>query len=124
MHKYLSTLQQTLADVKKLNDIAPLLVKRHIVNSTDDTVQLYVSCCLAEIIRVFAPNAPYNEVQLKHIFELFLVTLADLHKKSDVVHSNLLQQLVRVKAFLLLIDLDMHLVRKTFTQFLNIPTYV
>ena len=55
---------------------------------------------------------------------MFLVTLDDFHVQKDVLYSNLLQQLVRVKAFLLLIDLDMQLVRDTFEQFLRLPMFV
>lgn len=56
-------------DVKHLKKICALLIKPHMLNSKDEKVQLYLSCCLAEIIRIYAPNAPFKETQLRVIYK-------------------------------------------------------
>ena len=111
------------------------------MNAKNEEIRIVLACCIAEVIRIYAPTAPYKESDLKvkktkfsfyfsdihfflgqKIFKLFLKELAEIESnKGNKYYSELLQQLVRVKAFLLLIDLDMQLVRQTFTQFLQIP---
>ena len=44
---------------------AASLVQRGIVRHSDKTIRLYAACCLTEIIRIYAPDAPYTDEQLK-----------------------------------------------------------
>lgn len=66
MYEYLGKHKQAEkpSDVKNLKKICSLMVKPHMLNSKDEKVQLYLSCCLAELIRIHAPNAPFTETQL------------------------------------------------------------
>jgi len=47
----------------------------YFINNSSRDVQLLVACCIADILRIFAPDAPYKEPQqIKAIF-LFLTSM-------------------------------------------------
>ena len=48
----------------ELGPVARRLVDSELINSTDKTIRLLVSCCLANILRLFAPEAPYTGTEL------------------------------------------------------------
>ncbi len=65
--------EQDELTAKELKDVAAVLVDPTLINSKDKDVRLLIACCLADIIRLFAPNAPYSEDELK---------VCDTQKKS------------------------------------------
>lgn len=48
-----------------LDPVARRLVESELVHNGDKVVRLLVSCCLANILRLYAPDAPYSPDQLK-----------------------------------------------------------
>lgn len=58
------TLQAMGQDDENFSRYSPLavhLVKDFFLNHDSKDVQLLVACCIADILRVFAPEAPYKE---------------------------------------------------------------
>jgi sister chromatid cohesion protein PDS5 len=58
------TLQAMGQDDENFTKYTPLalhLVKDFFLNHDSKDVQLLVGCCVADILRVFAPEAPYKE---------------------------------------------------------------
>ena len=51
--------------------VAQSLVSPFILKHRDKDVKAYAACCLADILRIFAPEAPYGEEQLKVIILYF-----------------------------------------------------
>lgn len=73
-------------------------------------VKLLVACSIADVFRVYAPNAPYqNEELIKKIFRFFI---DQLHGLSDPKHPTfkryfyLLENLAWVKSFNICIELE------------------
>lgn len=48
-----------------LDPVARRLVESELINNGDKSVRLLVSCCLSNILRLYAPDAPYPPDQLK-----------------------------------------------------------
>ena len=54
------------------------------LNHQSKDVQLLVACCLADILRIFAPEAPYREpAQIKTIFMFLIRQLGGLRDPKD-----------------------------------------
>lgn len=47
-------------DVEWLRSYANALVRPAIINSRNSSVKLLAACCLADVLRLFAPEAPYS----------------------------------------------------------------
>ena len=62
----LSNADQTDGETK-YRDVAQSLVSPFILKHRDKDVKAHTACCLADILRIFAPDAPYDEEQLKVI---------------------------------------------------------
>lgn len=66
-------------------------------------VRLIIACSIADVFRVFAPEAPYKDPeQLKVIFEFFIQQLRGLEDPKDPIFKRyfyLLENLAWVKSF-------------------------
>lgn len=73
-------------------------------------VRLLIACCIADVFRVFAPEAPYKDPeQLKTIFEFFIEQLQGLEDPKDTIFKRyfyLLENLAWVKTFNICIELE------------------
>ncbi|XP_076319055.1 sister chromatid cohesion protein PDS5 homolog A-like [Tachypleus tridentatus] len=73
-------------------------------------VRLLIACCVADVFRVFAPEAPYKDPsQLKTIFEFFIQQLKGLEDPKDPTFKRyfyLLENLAWVKTFNICIELE------------------
>lgn len=73
-------------------------------------VRLLVACCIADVFRVFAPEAPYKDPQqLKMIFMFFIEQLRGLEDPKDPTFKRyfyLLENLAWVKSFNICIELE------------------
>lgn len=87
----------------KYTPLALHLVKDFFVHHDSKDVQLLVGCCIADILRVFAPEAPYKEPgQIKEIFEFLIQQLNGLKDPKDPAFKRyfyLLENLAYVKSF-------------------------
>lgn len=87
LHQELADLSQDPSErPKELNIIAAQLVSDRIIRHADREVRLLSSCCICDILRVYAPEAPYNEEELVKIFEV-LSTMLRLLGSYDVSSS-------------------------------------
>ncbi|CAG2115091.1 unnamed protein product, partial [Medioppia subpectinata] len=73
-------------------------------------VRLLVACAIADVFRVYAPNAPYQHPELiKHIFLFFIQQLKGLQDPKDATFKRyfyLLENLAWVKSFNICIELE------------------
>ncbi|KAF9970143.1 hypothetical protein BGZ73_007253 [Actinomortierella ambigua] len=89
--------------LKKLKLIDPSLIRHK-----DRGVKIYVACCIADLLRLYAPDAPYNPKHLREIFELFIEQLRSLSFMTSPYYSMyyyLLESLSAVKSIVLLTEL-------------------
>ena len=52
-------------NTENYGDLAATLVTSFLVNHRDKDIRVCLACCFADILRIYAPEAPYNEEQLK-----------------------------------------------------------
>eukprot|EP00095_Tigriopus_kingsejongensis_P010616 maker-scaffold795_size96016-snap-gene-0.21 protein:Tk10616 transcript:maker-scaffold795_size96016-snap-gene-0.21-mRNA-1 annotation:"androgen-induced proliferation inhibitor" len=107
---------QTLSqaeDESTYSDYTPLAIHLaddyYLSNSSRD-VQLLVACCIADILRIFAPEAPYKDpAQIKTIFYFLIKQLGGLRDPKDPAFKRyfyLLENLAYVKSFNMCFDLE------------------
>lgn len=82
----------------------------------DADVRLLVACCLADILRLFAPRAPYPDEVLQDVFSLCIKQFRGLergeHGPNFVRHFYLLERLSLVNSFIIILDLPVHICEK------------
>ncbi|KDQ60158.1 hypothetical protein JAAARDRAFT_711869 [Jaapia argillacea MUCL 33604] len=109
LHVELAQLDQELVDVQSLAGARKELVSTSILLHKDRGVKAYAACCLADILRLYAPDAPYTQAELRDIFQFFFRQLttglqgADCSYYSEYFH--LLESLSTVKSVVLVCDL-------------------
>ena len=96
-------------DAKSLDTVRKDLINRSLLLHKDRGVKAYVSCCIADMLRVYAPNAPYSQGELQDIFQFFFNQLKLGLKGTDSAYYSeyyqLLESLSTVKSVVLICDL-------------------
>ncbi|KAK7046668.1 sister chromatid cohesion protein pds5 [Favolaschia claudopus] len=110
LHRELADLDQELVDVTSLNTVQKDLISSSILLHKDRGVKAYAACCLADILGLTAPNAPYTQGELRDIFQFFFRQLTNGLKGSDcpyyAEYFHLLESLATVKSVVLVCDLQ------------------
>ncbi len=114
-------LQQTHSCLKALSqddrpeglvETAKDLMGLGLMTHEDRDVRLLVACCLVDVLRVYAPEAPYSPVQLQQIFSLFTQQLRGLSTAADAEDARsqrthyILESLATVKSCVILTELS------------------
>jgi len=109
LHKELAGLDQELVDVNSLSSVRTQLVNTSILLHKDRGVKAYAACCLADILRLYAPDAPYTHNELRDIFQFFFTQLSAGLNGAEASYYNeyfhLLESLSTVKSVVLVCDL-------------------
>ena len=109
LHKQLATLEQETVDTNSLNTARGELVHTSLLLHKDRGVKAFTACCLADILRLYAPEAPYTQHELRDIFQFFFRQLSAGFKGSDEPYFNeyfhLIESLSTVKSVVLVCDL-------------------
>ncbi|OCF45868.1 hypothetical protein I317_00356 [Kwoniella heveanensis CBS 569] len=133
--KRIKTLQQKLAaleqdhiEVRSLDPVKTPLINRTILHHKDRGVRAYAACCLADLLRLYAPDAPFNQAQLRSNdasqMESQQPTIAQ--KITDVPYYteyfHLIESLATIKSVVLVCDLPEadQLIQGFFTGFMEI----
>lgn len=109
LHTELAEFDQERVDVNSLSGVRKELVSTSILLHKDKGVKAYAACCLADLLRLYAPDAPYTAPELRDIFQFFFRQLSTGLKGSDSPYYNeyfhLLESLSTVKSVVLVCDL-------------------
>ena len=109
LHMELADMDQEVVDVSSLNSARKELISTSIMLHKDRGVKAYAACCLADILRLYAPDAPYTHNELRDIFQFFFRQLSAGLKGADSSYYNeyfhLLESLSTVKSVVLVCDL-------------------
>ncbi|KAJ3762232.1 cohesin-associated protein Pds5 [Lentinula raphanica] len=109
LHSELAGMDQDLVDANSLSGVRKELVSSSIMLHKDRGVKAYAACCMADILRLYAPDAPYTQAELRDIFQFFFKQLSNNLKGSDVTYYSqyfhLLESLSTVKSIVLVCDL-------------------
>ncbi|KAL6403772.1 hypothetical protein AUP68_13144 [Ilyonectria robusta] len=108
LSKELADLDQGATDLESLKDVASKLGHRNLLQHRDRGVKAYTACCLVDILRLYVPDAPLTDDQLKMMFTLFIKDiLPALHNPTDPYdsqHKYVLMSLTDVKSILLITE--------------------
>ncbi|CAH8388942.1 unnamed protein product [Eruca vesicaria subsp. sativa] len=100
------------------------LVSVDLLRNPDSDVRVYVVSCLTEIMRITAPEAPYDDDQMKEVFEVTVEAfgkLADASCNSYKKAEAVLDTVAKVRSSLVMLDLECDdLILEMFRQFLKI----
>ena len=65
LHTELAELDQETIATSSLDSIAKELITPALLLHKERGVKAYIACCLVDILRLYAPEAPYTERELK-----------------------------------------------------------
>lgn len=109
LHTQLAALDQETVDTSSLNTTRSELINVSLLLHKDRGVKAYTACCLADILRLYAPDAPYTEHELRNIFQFFFRQLSAGFNGPDEPYYNeyfhLIESLSTVKSIVLVCDL-------------------
>lgn len=104
----LSTADQNAINPEDYNSLAGDLANKKLLKHNHKGVLAYACCALADILRLYAPDAPYTPEQLTQIFRAFLVQFSQLWEEQNpyfLQQCYLLKRLVEVRLIILIVDL-------------------
>lgn len=85
LHKSLSQLSQEINDRPKgLKQTALQLVTPKLLSHSDKDVRVLCTCCIVDILRIFAPEAPYNNDDTISAFKAIVTQLRGLATYDSV----------------------------------------
>lgn len=65
LHTELREIDQDNIQVESLNKVAKECISPTLLLHKEKGVKAYLACCLADILKLYAPSAPYTEHELK-----------------------------------------------------------
>lgn len=78
LSKELADFEQGEVDLSSLKDVSAQLAHRNLLQHKDRGVKAYTACCLVDILRLFVPDAPFTDDQLKVSSPSLATALASL----------------------------------------------
>ena len=112
LHAKLENLSQDPEERPKgLGQIAAHLISPRLLGHGDKEVRLLSACCIVDVLRVYAPEAPYSDVELCRVFDVINTQLRGLatNDTSSAIGSKIfyiLQSLATVKSCVVLVVLS------------------
>ncbi|KAE9367312.1 hypothetical protein N431DRAFT_349340 [Stipitochalara longipes BDJ] len=105
----LREMDQEETDKDSLTNVAKELAGQNLLGHKDKGVRAFTACCLVDVLKICAPDAPFTPTQLKDIFTLFVTTtlpaLSDPSHAYNTQHKYVLVSLAEVKSIVLLCDI-------------------
>jgi len=79
LHKTLKGLSQDPEDRPEgLKRTAAQLISNKVLGNPDKDLRLMASCCIVDVFRLFAPEAPYSDEEMVAVFEVIIAQLRGL----------------------------------------------
>ncbi|KAJ5873937.1 Armadillo-like helical [Penicillium soppii] len=106
----LRKLDQEEIDKESLRKVSQELANGNLLAHKDKGVRAWATCCIVDVLRLCAPDAPFTRNQLKDIFTCIVSSiipaLADPSNAYNAQHIYVLGSLAEVKSVVLMVDLD------------------
>ncbi|KAH3678991.1 hypothetical protein WICMUC_001305 [Wickerhamomyces mucosus] len=96
-------------DTRSLDRWREDLINKKLIHHKEIGVQSLVACCISDILRVYAPDAPYTDRELTDIFKLFIKQfkyLSDIENGFYSQNVYLITRLAEVRSIILVTDID------------------
>ncbi|KAH9866567.1 hypothetical protein J1614_008257 [Plenodomus biglobosus] len=101
----LRTIDQEAAHRESLMPVAQELAHQSLLQHKDHGVRAWTICCIVDMLKLFAPDAPYPASKLKEIFSVIILKLlpllADPSHTYNSQHMYILRSLAEWKSILL-----------------------
>ncbi|XP_058724913.1 sister chromatid cohesion protein PDS5 homolog C-like isoform X3 [Vicia villosa] len=85
------------------------LVADKLIKHSDVDVKVALASCFSEITRITAPDAPYDDEQMKEVFRLIVSSFENLHDKSSqwqLKRTLILETVAKVRSCVVMLDLE------------------
>ncbi|KAK0710932.1 armadillo-type protein [Lasiosphaeris hirsuta] len=110
LSKELAEMDQETVDTNSLTKVAKEVASHQLLNHKDKGVRAYTACCVVDILRLCAPDAPFTPSQLKDIFNLSITSiipaLFDPSNPYNNQHKYVLRSFAEIKSVVLLMDVE------------------
>lgn len=123
----LSAVHQDQVDIETFASIKKDLANKKLLKHANVGVQAYVCCGISDILRIYAPDAPFTANELSQIFRAFFQQfkkLADTENPYFQQQNYLLKRLAEVRSVILITDLPdaQQLIESMFEIFYDLST--
>ncbi|CAE6427478.1 unnamed protein product [Rhizoctonia solani] len=109
LHSELASMDQDNVDTNTFQGVRKELISTTILLHKDKGVRALAACCIADLLRLYAPDAPYTAPELKDIFQFFFRQLSTGLRGPDAPYYNeyfyLLESLASIKSIVLVCDI-------------------
>ncbi|KAG5563054.1 hypothetical protein RHGRI_005711 [Rhododendron griersonianum] len=125
VENYLSRVEQSPSKSMQtaLSPSRKALVADELLRHQDADVKVAVASCISEITRITAPDAPYDDDQMKDIFQLIVSSFENLSDKSSRSYDRrtlILETVAKVRSCVVMLDLECDgLIVEMFQHFLK-----
>ncbi|PVH74836.1 hypothetical protein DL98DRAFT_537088 [Cadophora sp. DSE1049] len=106
----LREMDQEEIDKDSFTKVAKELAGQNLLGHKDKGVRAFAACCLVDVLKLCAPDAPFTPTQLKDVFTLFVTSilpaLSDPSHAYNAQHKYVLVSLAEVKSIVLLCDIQ------------------
>nr|GEV16205.1 sister chromatid cohesion protein PDS5-like isoform X1 [Tanacetum cinerariifolium] len=86
------------------------LIHEDLLRHSDVDVKVAVASCMCEIVRITAPDAPYDDDQMRAVFQLIVSSFeglaADQSNRSYNKRLSVLENVCKTKAFVIMLDIE------------------
>ncbi|KAL2492955.1 Tudor/PWWP/MBT superfamily protein [Abeliophyllum distichum] len=100
------------------------LIASDLLRHTEMDVKVTVASCIAEIIRISAPDVPYDDEHMKEYFQLAIMAFGNLSSEAGRCYANaclILLNTAYCQSFVVMLDLQLdELVLEMFRKFLSV----
>ncbi|KAI7946278.1 hypothetical protein MJO29_010805 [Puccinia striiformis f. sp. tritici] len=105
----LKEFEQDAVDRQSLSTVRAELIQPVLIVHKDKTVKALVACCIANLLRLYAPDAPYTLPELRDLFQFFFRQIRNLQPGSgqcpnQTYYLHLLESLANVQSIVLVCD--------------------
>ncbi|KAI9375632.1 armadillo-type protein [Aspergillus egyptiacus] len=102
--------EQEEVEKESLTKVSQELATAQLLGHKDKGVRAWATCCIVDVLRLCAPDAPFTANQLKDIFTCIvssiIPSLGDPSNPYNAQHIYVLNSLAEVKSIVLMTDLD------------------
>ena len=125
LQNYLSGIDQDSVDLKQFKSVSGDLVNSKLLRHANVGVQAYVCCCICDILRLHAPDAPYNDGELNEFFKAIFRQFAKLDNSENPYYTQqvyILKKVCEIRSIILITDLptSSELIEQLFDLFYNL----
>ncbi|CCH62169.1 hypothetical protein TBLA_0G02290 [Henningerozyma blattae CBS 6284] len=125
LHDELMSLVQDQVDIYSLEKYRIDLINKKLLKHRDLGVRSFTACCISDILRLYAPDAPFTQQQLTDYFKLVISQfklLGDNENNGFIIQQTyLITRLLEFRSIVLITDLpnSLQLIEQVFQIFYN-----